>query len=81
VFVSQLMLKQLTRACVRFAVDVGMCIKIHIIKNRIKMYQSPCVKFIPQTLTSNLKAEFTVLATQWRTLGGLARGSEPPPPQ
>jgi hypothetical protein len=26
------------------------------------MYQDPCVKFIPQTLTSNLKAEFTVLA-------------------
>ena len=31
----------------------GMCIKIHIIK---------CVKFIPQILTSNLKAEFTILA-------------------
>jgi hypothetical protein len=26
------------------------------------MYQDPCVKFILQTLTSNLKAEFTVLA-------------------
>ena len=37
------------------------------------MYQDPCVEFIPQTLTSNLKAEFTVLANQWRTLGW-ARG-------
>ena len=37
------------------------------------MYQDPCVKFIPQTLTSTLKAEFTVLANQWRTLGW-ARG-------
>ena len=26
------------------------------------MYQDPCVKFIVQTLTSNLKAEFTALA-------------------
>jgi hypothetical protein len=33
------------------------------------MYLDPCVKFIPQTLTSNLKAEFTVLANQWRILG------------
>ena len=43
------------------------------------MYRHPCVKFIPQTLTSNLKAEYTVLANQWRTLGGGARGSDPPP--
>ena len=26
------------------------------------MYRDPCVKFILQMLTSNLKAEFTVLA-------------------
>ena len=43
-------------------------------KNRNKMSQDPSVKFIPQTLTSNLKAEFTVLANEWQTLregGGL----------
>jgi hypothetical protein len=28
------------------------------------MYQDPCVKFIQQMVTSNLKAEFTVLANQ-----------------
>ena len=47
------------------------------------MYQDTCGKFIPQTLTSNLKAEFTVLANQWRTLGGgggLGGPSPPPPP-
>ena len=42
----------------------GMCIKIHIIKIEIK-YKDPCVKFIPQTLTSHLKAEFTVLANKY----------------
>jgi hypothetical protein len=45
------------------------------------MYQDPCVKFIPQTLTSNLKAEFTVLANQWRTLGGGGGVRATPPPQ
>ena len=43
-------------------VKICMCIKIHIIKIEIKPYLGPCVKFIPQTLTSNLKAEFTILA-------------------
>jgi hypothetical protein len=37
------------------------------------MYQDPFVEFIPQI--SNLKAELTVLANQWRTLGG----PSPPP--
>ena len=40
------------------------------------MYQDPCVEFIQQI--SNLKAELTVLANQWRTLGG---PSPPPPPR
>jgi hypothetical protein len=42
------------------------------------MYHDPCVEFILQTLTSNLKAEFTVLANQCRALRG---PSPPPPPQ
>ena len=45
------------------------------------MYQDPCVKFIPQMLTSNLKAEFNVLANQWRTLGGWGLGGPSPTPE
>jgi hypothetical protein len=40
----------------------GMSIKIHIIKIEIKCIWIFFFSFIPQTLTSNLNAEFTVLA-------------------
>jgi hypothetical protein len=41
------------------------------------MYQDPSVEFIPETLTSNLKAEFTVFINQ---AVADTRRSEPPPP-
>jgi hypothetical protein len=42
-----------------------MCIKIRIIKieiKRIRIYTANVSGYIPQTLASNLKAEFTLLA-------------------
>ena len=38
------------------------------------------LNFIPQLLTSNLKAEFTVLDNHWRNYGGMGLGGPKPLP-